>query len=249
MKGDLLMLVQNTEIVKHYDENNLLLDTTETSKIVNFKKSNEEGKYIKIYEEGLEKLLALSANAFLLLFELCKEMSYADVKDKAGGQIVRINKSVREDIQDRLGIKKRAFYSLLAILKDNNIIRSFGNGDYQINPNIIGKGLFEYNPKLKYGGIKDLRETFSQEKVSNTAIEYDIPLIKGQLELELEKIRSEYDTSDDREYRKYLANMINSFQFEIKKLNDTEYTKKIKFNDIKDLQDRMQDVIDEIEEE
>lgn len=243
------MLVQNTEIVKHYDENNLLLDTTETSKIVNFKKSNEEGKYIKIYEEGLEKLLSLSANAFLLLFELCKEMSYADIKDKAGGQIVRINKSVREDIQDRLGIKKRAFYSLLAILKDNNIIRSFGNGDYQINPNIIGKGLFEYNPKLKYGGIKDLRDTFSQEKVSNTVVEYDIPLIKGQLESELERIRREYDTSDDREYRKYLANLINSFHFEIEKLNDTEYTKKIKYSEIKDLQDRMQDVIDDIEEE
>lgn len=248
-KGDLLMLIQNTEIVKHYDENDVLLDTTETSKIVNFKKSNEEGKYIKIYEEGLEKLVSLSANALLLLFELCKEMSYADIKDKAGGQIVRINKSIREDIQDRLGIKKRAFYSLLAILKDNNIIRSFGNGDYQINPNIIGKGLFEYNPRFKYGGIKDLRETFSQDKVSNTAIEYDIPLIKEQLEIELEKIRNEYDTSNDREYRKYLAKMINDFQYEIKKLNDTEYTKKIKYSDIQDLQERIQEVVDDINEE
>ena len=51
------MLIQNTEIIKHYDENNVLLDSTETSKIVNYKKSNEEGKYIKIYDEGVDKLV------------------------------------------------------------------------------------------------------------------------------------------------------------------------------------------------
>ena len=242
------MIVQNTETVKHYDENNVLIETTETTKTVNFKKENEEGKYIKVYEEGLEKLLSLSANSFLLLFELCKEMSYADINDKAGGQIIRINKSVREDIQEKLGIKKRAFFSLLNNLKENHIIRNLGNGNYQINPNVIGKGLYEYNPKLKYGGIKDLRETFSKDAVSKTSIEYDIPMIKAQLELEIEKIREEYNTTSDREFRQCLAIDLNKIVNDLKKLDDTEYTKKMKYSYAKDLQERIQDVLDDIDD-
>ena len=56
-------------------------------------------------------------------------------------------------------------------------------------------------------------------------------------------------SSNNREYRKYLAKMINDFQYEIKKLNDTEYTKKIKYSDIQDLQERIQEVVDDINEE
>ncbi len=242
------MLVKNTEITKHYDENNVLLETTETSKVVNFKKSNEEGTYVKVYDEGINKLLSLSSSVFPLLFELCKEMSYADIADKVGGQLVKINKSVREDIQQNLGIKKRAFFSQLDILKKNDIIRSCGNGDYQINPTIIGKGLFEYNPQLKYGGIKDLRDNFSKNTSTKTTIEYDIPMIKESLEQQLEQLHSEYRNTTDRELKPYLGNMINDFSRKIQKLNDTEYTKKIRYEDIKDLQERMQDVIDDMTE-
>lgn len=247
------MLIQNTTTIKKYDENNMLLNTEETVSTVNYLRSNEEGNFIKIYTENFEVLNTLPSCCLHLLFELCKHISYANISDKYGGQLIRINKSMREDIQETLGIKKRAFFSNLKILKDKKIVKDFGNGDYQVNPNIIGKGLFEYNPKLKYGGIKDIRESFNSNRKTTTQVEYDIPLIKESLEIELDKMKEEYGRVRDREVRKIIAEDITAYEIEINRLNDTEYTKNINYEAIEKLQNNIKEshaeIVEVIEEE
>jgi len=240
------MLIQNTTTVKKYDENDVLLNTEETVRTINYKRGNEEGNFIKIYTDNMEILNKLQPCCLHLLFELCKQMSYADIRDKYGGQLIRINKSIREDIQKELNIKKRAFFKNLKILKDNGVIKDCGSGDYQINPNLIGKGLFEYNPKLKFGGIKDIRETFDTEMVSATEVEYNIPLIKEALEAELEALKKEYAKVNDRTLSRMIASDIKAYEHEISRLDDKEYTKTIRYENIKNLEENMKELREEI---
>lgn len=242
------MLIQNSTTIKKYDENDVLLNTEETISTVNFKRSNEEGNFIKIYTDNMDMLSNLPPCCLHLLFELCKHMSYADVKDKHGGQLIRINKSIREDIQQAVGIKKRAFFKHLKILKDNGIIKDCGSGDYQINPRLIGKGLFEYNPKLKFGGIKDIRETFDTDKLASTEIEYNIPLIKELLGTELEALKEEYAKVKNKKTARLIAIDIKAYESEINKLNDTEYTKNIRYEEIENLKNNMKELHDDIVE-
>ena len=77
-----------------------------------------------------------------------------------GGQIVTVRKDIRDAICQELGIQTRAYYYNLKKLKEEKFIKEVSSSTYQINPSVIGRGLFEYSPKYKYGGIKDFGVQF-----------------------------------------------------------------------------------------
>lgn len=72
-------------------------------------KRNDEGEYIKVYSSNIKRLLTLSDKALKLLILLTKESDYADVMDirAGGGMTFKLDREVKEELQDMLGIKER----------------------------------------------------------------------------------------------------------------------------------------------
>ncbi|MDE7198601.1 MAG: hypothetical protein K2O15_06915 [Lachnospiraceae bacterium] len=122
---------------------------------------DDEGDFIKIYTKSLADLPdTLTVAAFRFLIELAVHMSYADINDPHGGMLVQINAQNREEIQSRLNIKKAMFYRHLKTLEAHSLIKEVKKSCYQINPNLLGKGYFEYRPMYRQGGIKALRDSW-----------------------------------------------------------------------------------------
>lgn len=158
--------------------------------------TNDEGDFIKIYTKALADLPdTLTVAAFRFLIELAAHMSYADINDPQGGMIIQINAQMREEIQDRLNIKKAMFYRHLRTLEEHNLIKEVKKTYFQINPNLLGKGYFEYRPMYRQGGIKALRDNWRD---SNESFGDDSWL--DNLSPSEESIPDDDDITDEPEY-------------------------------------------------
>lgn len=131
-------------------------------------KRNEEGEYIKVYSDGIKRLLTLSDKALKLLILLTKESDYADVTDTraGGGMTFKLDREVKEELQDILGIKERYMRKLIKELEDGTCIKKLKYNRYQLNPFIFGKGYYEYRPAYKQGGIKNIRDSWNNPQES-----------------------------------------------------------------------------------
>lgn len=225
-----MAIVTNTTERNHYDENGVLIKKEEEVHKVNFKKNNDEGEYIKVYFADIRRLCSLSANAVALLIELASRMSYANATDDEnfGGQIVIVRKEIREAICKELGIQTRAYYNNIKKLKEEKFIKEVSKSTYQINPSIMGRGLYEYSPKFKYGGIKDLREVFDKDVETETTVEDDTETIRF-VEQEIERCTELYKNETDNYIKQAMAKDIREMREELKKLSDMNYSKTTKF--------------------
>ena len=142
-----MAIVTNITEKNFYDENGVLIKKEEEVQKTNFKKSNDEGEYIKVYFSDIKRLCSLPSNSVALLIELASRMSYANMTDDEnyGGQIVTVRKDIRDSICQELGIQTRAYYYNLKKLKEEKFIKEVSSSTYQINPSVIGRGLFEYS--------------------------------------------------------------------------------------------------------
>lgn len=149
---------------KQYDEDGVLVKYEEQEEVTSFKKNAGEGDYIKLYFDEIDMVCKLSAPCVAFFLQLAKRVTYANVMDleNQGGQLVRLDKEVRRNICNVLGVKENALYRYLRELVKWKFIKKIQAGVYQVNPYAIGRGLFEYSNTYKYGGIKNLRERFDQ---------------------------------------------------------------------------------------
>ena len=250
-----MAIVTNVTEKNYYDENGVLIKREEEVQKTNFKKNNDEGEYIKVYFSDIRKLCSLSANAVALLIELASRMSYANTTDDEnfGGQIVTVRKDIRDAICAELSIQTRAYYYNIKKLKEEKFIKEVSKSTYQINPSIIGRGLFEYSPKFKYGGIKDLREIFDKDVKTETTVTDDTATI-GLIEQEIEKYVEIYQNETDNWTKQAMAKDIREMREELKKLSDMNYSKTTKFTQkqqkmfdgkAKALYDKVEDLIED----
>jgi hypothetical protein len=111
-----------------------------------------------------------------LFLALAKRMSYCDAEDLEGSQIVFTGQPNANAICKECGWENQRTYKKgLAELTKLGVIRHVSRGVYQINPTFAGKGLWQYNPKLKQGGIEKLVATFnlsSEGKTVETEIKW-----------------------------------------------------------------------------
>lgn len=112
-----MAIVTNITEKNFYDENGVLIKKEEEVQKTNFKKSNDEGEYIKVYFSDIKRLCSLPSNSVALLIELASRMSYANMTDDEnyGGQIVTVRKDIRDSICQELGIQTRAYYYNLGL--------------------------------------------------------------------------------------------------------------------------------------
>lgn len=250
-----MAIVTSTVEKNYYDENGVLIKKEEQVQKTNFKKNNDEGEYIKVYFSDIKRFCSLPASSVALLLELASRMSYANTTDDEnfGGQIVTIRKDVKEAICKELGIQTRAYYYNLKKLKEEKFIKEVAASTYQINPSVIGRGLFEYSPKFKYGGIKDLRDVYDKDVETETTVEDEVQTI-GFLEKEIERYEELYRNETDSWVKKSMSQEIRSLRQDLAKLSEMNYSKTTKFTDkqkkmfdseVKALYDKVEDLIED----
>lgn len=239
-------IIKSTHEKEVRDENGLLVKRETTTDSTNIHK-NEEGNYIKIYVDNLDRLPEnLTLSAFRFLMQLAKYAGYADINDLEGGMLVKLDAVTKEAIMNTLNIKIRTFYDNLKNLVKCNLIRKIANGCYQLNPNFLGKGYFEYKANYKQGGIKDLRENWNSGFKEKTVVVNDNRYTKGMLIDEIERINERLKETNDWKIKQDLLLEKNSWLKEVKKISETEYTKFVEYaiqqneeiNKLKEIQER-----------
>lgn len=209
------------------DENGVIIGTEEEVKAVHKNARNEEDDFFKIYFNQVSKILELPPTAIAVLLQLCKRMSYANIKNKEdfGGQCVNVGKTVRSAICKELDIKERAYYNNMRILLENEIIRKVENAKIQINPAIVGRGYFHYSPKQKSGGICDIRIAFKKDLILNAVTdemenEELIAITQDLLDAVIILYNKEKDPMVKQDYAKDIReyqNLITEYKMDIKK--------------------------------
>lgn len=149
------------------EEGNIRSETKEIS----YQKESEPD-YIKLYTKVWCEFNEIPIAYRPLFLELVQRMTYCNLEDLDGSQLVNTGTPYRESIMKSLGWKSKSMYQTgLKKLVDCKAIKNISRGVYQINPNYAGKGAWKYNPKLRQGGIKDLITQFNfKDKTVNTKI-------------------------------------------------------------------------------
>lgn len=149
------------------EEGNIRSETKEIS----YQKESEPD-YIKLYTKVWCEFNEIPVAYRPLFLELVQRMTYCNLEDLNGSQLVNTGTPYRESIMKSLGWKSKSMYQTgLRKLVDCKAIKNISRGVYQINPNYAGKGAWKYNPKLRQGGIKDLITQFNfKDKTINTKI-------------------------------------------------------------------------------
>lgn len=230
-----MAIVQNKHTIERLDADGILTGTEVTTDTVNIHKS-DEGDFIKLYTEALDKLPAdLTLAGFRLLLQLAKYASYADINDLEGGMLIQITATIREEIQQTLDIQKRAFYKYLKNLVDCNLLREVRQSCYQLNPSVVGKGYYEYKPSYKQGGINDLRIFWSGGCKQRIVVVDDNRMVASQIKNEINEIKKEmYKAKKVKDYKKLQDLQLDMIKFmnALKEISENEYTKYVEYLNI-----------------
>jgi hypothetical protein len=130
-------------------------------------KRGVEPPFIKIYLDCLCDFKGLSKSLNPILLEFLKYMTYANINDANGGQIIYLNAEMKRQIAiatDRT--VKRVEQAITDFVK-SGVFKRVATGTYQVNADLFGKG--------DWKDIKNIRATFDFGKgeVKTEIIKYD----------------------------------------------------------------------------
>lgn len=114
-------------------------EITEKQEITQIKKGIEPN-YIKLYIKTLLTFKELPKTLNPILIEFLNHMSYANIENEYGGQLIYVNADMKKSIAKRLNLKIDSVNKGLFALNKNGIFKRVGTGTYQVNPNFFGKG-------------------------------------------------------------------------------------------------------------
>lgn len=165
------------------EENGLVKNSTERRVI----KEDVEPDYVKVYLDMIMTLQGLPTISSPLLSELLKYMRFAD-----DGQIIVVNRDIREEIQSKLKIRKSRYYQLLKPLLDAGVLaplhpewRRAKLDSLLVNPYIIGRGSWNDIKEIRAcvklnseGGVL-VAETEQKRKDNQTGLKANIEEDQG----------------------------------------------------------------------
>lgn len=111
----------------------------------------EEPDYVKLYLNAVLEYRDVGSSNTPTLMALMKYMTFAD-NETEGGQMIILNKFVRNKIAKELNIKPDTLRKNIDKLCNGKILRKLETDTYQVNPYLIGKG--------DWSSIKNLRASF-----------------------------------------------------------------------------------------
>ena len=97
----------------------------------------DEPPYVKMYLDSLLYLKDLPKGYNVILNALLKRMSYAGDVD---GQVIVVNKAVKERISKEVGVSISRIENVLGELNKGDLLYRIDRGMYRVNPNFFGKG-------------------------------------------------------------------------------------------------------------
>ncbi len=112
-----------------------------------------EPEYVKLYLDCILLFKGLPKGLNPIIIEFLRHMSYADVNGYGGGQIIFVNKALKQCIADRLGVTIKRIEQAITQFVKSGIFKRVAVGTYQVNANIFGKG--------EWKDIKNIRATFN----------------------------------------------------------------------------------------
>lgn len=115
-------------------------------------KTQTEPEYVKLYVDCILTLKGLRKGLNSIFLAFLPYMSYADINGTGGGQIIFVNKAMKELIAKQLNLKIDSINKALSEFTKAGIFKRLSVGTYQVNPHIVGKG--------EWKDIKNIRATF-----------------------------------------------------------------------------------------
>lgn len=139
----------------------------------------KEPDFVKLYLDCVLLLKGLQKGLNPILIELVKYMSYADINSVGGGQVIFMNKALKETVAAKLNVSLKRIEQAISQLVKAGIFKRIAVGTYQVNPNIFGKG--------DWVDIKNIRATFdfySKEIIADIVKNEEESMTNNQTELE-----------------------------------------------------------------
>lgn len=127
-------------------------DQGEVTNYMTVTKLQSEPEYVKLYIDCVFQLKGLRKGLSPIFLALLPHMSYADMNEDEGGQIMYINKALKKQIAAKLGIGIESVNKALTDFVRAGIFRRVDTGTYQVNPNIVGRG--------DWKNVKNIRAQF-----------------------------------------------------------------------------------------
>lgn len=115
-------------------------------------KQGVEPPFIKIYLDCLINFKGLSKSLNPILLEFLKYMSYANVADNNGGQIIYLNAEMKRRIAESTNKSVKRIEQAITGFVKSGIFKRIATGTYQVNAEYFGKG--------NWSDIKNIRATF-----------------------------------------------------------------------------------------
>lgn len=145
-------------------------------------KTADEPEFVKLYLDCLLTLKGLGKGLNPILLAFLQYMSYADINGFGGGQVIFVNKMMKQTIADKLGVTiKRVDQAITEFVK-SGIFKRIAVGTYQVNANIIGKG--------EWKDIKNIRATFdfANKEVVAEVVNYE----ENEVNITTDRLENEY---------------------------------------------------------
>lgn len=111
-----------------------------------------EPEYVKLYIDCVLAVNGLRKGLNPIFLAFLPYMSYADANSEDGGQVLFINKAMKNIIAKKLNIGLESINKAISEFTKAGLFKRLAVGMYQINPNIVGRG--------EWKDIKNIRATF-----------------------------------------------------------------------------------------
>jgi len=132
-------------------------------------KKGAEPPFVKLYLDCLLTFKDLSKSLNPILAEFLRYMSYADMADPKGGQIIYVNGELKRQIALKTNKTTKRVDQALADFVKGGVFKRIATGTYQVNANLFGRGDWKY--------ISNIRATFNFASGEMTAeIEKTTPI-------------------------------------------------------------------------
>ena len=116
-------------------------------------KDASEPDFVKLYIDCICNFKGLRKGLSPIFIALLKYMTYADIEDEYGGQVIAVNSYIKQQIAKSLGYTGiESINKALTDFVKAGLLKRIARGTFQVNPQIVGKG--------NWKDIKNIRATF-----------------------------------------------------------------------------------------
>lgn len=113
---------------------------SQNKKQITSSKLPDEPPFVKLYLDCLCKFKDMQISFNPILIEFLKNASYADIDSDNGGQVIYMNKMLKENIAKKCNVSLKRVEQAITEFVKKGIMRRIGVGTYQFNPNLFGFG-------------------------------------------------------------------------------------------------------------